>query len=65
MFPQFQDKTVQTLRWIFYELAGKVVEHSRKLYLKINVATMCEIVSIRKLSILGGVKADKRGDIVF
>jgi len=37
IFPQFQDKTVKTLRWIFYEVAGKVVEHARKLYLKINV----------------------------
>jgi len=26
---------------------------------------MCEIVSIRKLSILGGVKADKRGRYCF
>ena len=28
---------VQSIRWIFYEVAGKVVEHARKLYLKINV----------------------------
>ena len=37
IFPQFKDKTVQSIRWLFYEVAGKVVEHARKLYLKINV----------------------------
>jgi len=32
IFPQFKDKTVQSIRWLFYEVAGKVVEHARKLY---------------------------------
>jgi hypothetical protein len=28
-------KTIQSIRWIFIEVAGKVVRHARKLYLKI------------------------------
>jgi len=26
IFPQFKDKTVQSIRWLFYEVAGKVKE---------------------------------------
>lgn len=32
----FRDKTIQSIRWLFVEVAGKVVEHARKLYLKIS-----------------------------
>lgn len=32
----FRDKTIGSIRWLFVETAGKVVEHARNLYLKIS-----------------------------
>jgi hypothetical protein len=36
VLPEFlRTKTIQSIRWIFMDLAGKVVEHARRLCLKI------------------------------
>lgn len=45
---EFMTKTIQSIRWILIEVAGKVVKHARRLSLKLY-ADMEKFVNLRRI----------------